>query len=376
MTGEGRRVASRAVEAVAAVATAVVLLALGLPRIANATWTQIGTVLGSVPLPWFVLLAAVWLAGLWVHTIVLVAAFPGLSHRRAFFLNISGSSVSNVVPLGGALGTVVNWWSCRRWGFTTPAFVRWALVTNIWDVLGRLVVPALALGWFAFEGRGESDMLLSAGLGSVAGFLAVVAVTVVLLRTDVGARRLGAAADRLQARLHRAPGDQVARAVEMRRAVIELVRHAWPRLTAGKLLYAAAQAALLWLCLAAVGTPPAASVVFAAFAVERVLSLAVVTPGATGFVELGMTAYLVRMGADPASAAAGVLLYRFFVIGMEVPVGGTLLLGWTARQMLHRGVRGASPTGAAPGGAAPSEAPPDVPSSGMPISTEPEARVR
>ena len=375
MTGEGRRVARRAVEAVAAVATAVVLLALGLPRIANATWTQIGTVLGSVPLPWFVLLAGVWLAGLWVHTIVLVAALPGLSHRRAFFLNISGSSVSNVVPLGGALGTVVNWWSCRRWGFTTTAFVRWALVTNIWDVLGRLVVPALALAWFAFEGRGESDMLLSAGLGSVAGFLAVVAVTVVLLRTDVGARRLGAAADRLQARLHRAPGDQVARAVEMRRATIELVRHAWPRLTAGKLLYAAAQAALLWLCLAAVGTPPAASVVFAAFAVERVLSLAVVTPGATGFVELGMTAYLVRMGADPASAAAGVLLYRFFVLGMEVPVGGTLLLGWTARQMLHRGVRGASAAGAL-AGAARSEAFPDVPSSGMPISTEPEARVR
>ncbi|MGO4340158.1 lysylphosphatidylglycerol synthase domain-containing protein [Pedococcus sp. 2YAF34] len=375
MTGEGRRVARRAVEALAAVATAVVLLALGLPRIANATWTQIGTVLGSVPLPWFVLLAAVWLAGLWVHTIVLVAALPGLSHRRAFFLNISGSSVSNVVPLGGALGTAVNWWSCRRWGFTTTAFVRWALVTNIWDVLGRLVVPAVALGWFGLEGRGEGDLLLSAGLGSVAALLAAAALTAFLLRTDVGARRLGAAADRLPVRLHRTAGGQEARAVEMRGAIIELVRHAWPRLTAGKLLYAAAQAALLWLCLAAVGTPPAASVVFAAFAVERVLSLAVVTPGATGFVELGMTAYLVRMGADPASAAAGVLLYRFFVIGMEVPVGGTLLLGWTARQMLHRGVRGASATRAL-GGAARSEEPPDVPSSGMPISTEPEARVR
>jgi uncharacterized membrane protein YbhN (UPF0104 family) len=359
MTGEGRRVA-RAVEAVAAVTTAVALLALGQPRIADATWTQIGAVLGSVPVPWFVLLAAVWLAGLWLHTIVLVAALPGLSHRRAFFLNITGSSVSNVVPLGGALGTVVNWWSCRRWGFTTTAFVRWALVTNIWDVLGRLVVPAVALGWFALEGRGQGDLLLSAGLGSVAALLGVAALTVFLLRTDVGARRLGAVADRLQVRLHRTAGGQEARAVEMRGAIIELVRHAWPRLTVGKLLYAAAQACLLWLCLAAVGTPPAASVVFAAFAVERVLSLAVITPGATGVVEIGMTAYLVRMGADPATAAAGVLLYRFFVIGMEVPVGGSLLLAWTMRQMRLRRVRGG------PGGRAPR----------APISTRSDAGVR
>jgi len=357
MTGEGRRVA-RVVEAVAAVTTAAALLAVGLPRIADATWTQIGTVLGSVPLPWFVLLAAVWLAGLWLHTIVLVAALPGLSHRRAFFLNITGSSVSNVVPLGGALGTVVNWSSCRRWGFTTTAFVRWAMVTNIWDVLGRLVVPAVALGWFALEGRGESDVLLSAGLGSVAAFLVVVAVTVVLLGTDVGARRLGATADRVLVRLHRSPGGQEARALEMRGAIIELVRHAWPRLTAGKLLYATAQACLLWLCLAAVGTPPAASVVFAAFAVERVLSLAVITPGATGFVEIGMTAYLVRMGADPAAAAAGVLLYRFFVIGMEVPVGGSLLLSWTLHQMARRHTT------------------PGPPVSEGPISTGSSARVR
>ena len=368
MTGEGRRVASRAVQAVVAVAAAVALLALGLPRIADASWSQIGTVLGSVSWPWFVVLAAVWQAGMWLHTIVLVAAMPGLNHRRAFFLNISGSSVSNVAPLGGALGTVVNWWSCRRWGFTTPAFVRWALVTNIWDVLGRLAVPALALGWFAFEGRGESDLLLSAGLASVAAFLGVVALTAILLRTDVGARRLGRAADRLQARLHRAPGDQVARAVEMRRAIIDLVRTAWPRLTAGKLLYAAAQAGLLWLCLEAVGSPPAASVVFAAFAVERVLSLAVLTPGATGFVEIGMTAYLVRMGTDPASAAAGVLLYRFFVIGMEVPVGGTLLLGWTLREVARRRTatrRSAARETAAPGAAGQG-----------PISTGPGARVR
>src|SRR5699024_512706 len=96
-------------------------------------------------------------------------------------------------------------------------------------------------------------------------------------------------------------------------------------------------AALLWLCLEAVGSAPAAPVVLAAFAVERVLSLAVITPGATGIVELGMTGYLVHAGTGSATAAAGVLLYRLFVIGMEVPVGGVLLGWWALAQARTRG---------------------------------------
>jgi putative heme transporter len=134
--------------------------------------------------------------------------------------------------------------------------------------------------------------------------------------------------------------------VQVRRDLADLVRVAGVRLTVGKLLYAAAQAALLWSCLAVVGTSPVPAVVFAAFAVERVLSLAVVTPGATGFVEIGMTTYLSRMGVEPATAAAGVLLYRFFVIGMEVPVGGALLLPWSLRQLAARRSRerGLGPT--------------------------------
>ena len=69
--------------------------------------------------PWQVaLLAGVWLAGLWVHTLALTAAMPGLSSRRALFLNLTGSSVSNLLPLGGAAGTVVNYSMSRSWGFT------------------------------------------------------------------------------------------------------------------------------------------------------------------------------------------------------------------------------------------------------------------
>ncbi|WP_406831276.1 lysylphosphatidylglycerol synthase transmembrane domain-containing protein [Pedococcus sp. KACC 23699] len=339
MPAERGRVVRRALEACAAVVLAVALIAFALPQTAGASWTQIGNVLSGVRPYEFALLALVWLGGLALQTIALAAALPGLSHLRAFFLNITGSSVSNLVPLGGAAGTAVNWWSCRRWGFSTAAFVRWAMVTNIWDVLTRLLVPGFALAWLGYLGLGDDEVLLGATLVSAGTALGAVGLTVGLLRTDTGARRIGAGVDHLAAALRRPPRDREHQAVQVRRDLAGLVATAWVRLTVGKVLYALAQAGLLWLCLEVVGTSPTPAVVFAAFAVERVLSLAVITPGATGFVEIGMTTYLARMGTDPATAAAGVLLYRFFVIGMEVPVGGMLLLPWSLRQLVSKKAR-------------------------------------
>ena len=70
----------------------------------------------------------------------------------------------------------------------------------------------------------------------------------------------------------------------------------------------------------------------AAFAVERILTMVAITPGATGIVELGMTGVLVAFHGEPAVAAAGVLLYRAFIFGMEIPVGGLSMLAWSLRR--------------------------------------------
>ena len=58
-----------------------------------------------------------------------------------------------------------------------------------------------------------------------------------------------------------------------------LVSTAWVRLTVGKVLYVALQTALLGGCLAAVGADVDPAVVFGAYAVQQVLSLASITPG-------------------------------------------------------------------------------------------------
>lgn len=325
-------------EAVAAAVLAVALLAFGLPRVAGVGWGQVGEVLAQLTWLEVGLLTCVWLVGLAVQTVAISAALPGLSHLRAFFLNITGSAVSNLLPLGGAAGSAVNYWAVRAWGFSTAAFLRWALVTNIWDVLGRLAVPAVALGWFVAAGT-SSEALTTASLGACATLVALLVVTVAVLRQPRRVAWLGRVVDPVATLLRRppAPGtsysDRVVAAVA---SVAELVRVAWVRLTVGKLAYAVMQAVLLWLCLDLLGARPPLVVVVGAFAVERLLSLAVISPAATGIVELGMTGLLVGQGTAPAPAAAAVLLYRLFVIGMEVPVGGALLGWWLLRRLRDR----------------------------------------
>ncbi len=327
-------------EAVAAAGLGVALLAMGLPRVAGASWHEIGDTLSRVTVVDLGVLTVAWLGGLWVHTVALTAALPGLSHARAFFLNLTGSAVSNLLPLGGTAGSAVNYWATRTWGFSTPAFLRWALVTNIWDVLGRLAIPGLALGWLAATGSPSRALADAAVLASVA-LVVVVVLTVVTLRTRSWARAAGRVADRLGHRVRRRPPPDCSyavRAVAAQDSISALVGTAWGRLTVGKAGYAACQALLLWLCLDLVAAQPPVSVVFGAFAVERVLSLAVISPAATGIVELGITGFLTALGADPASAAAGVVLYRIFVVGMEVPTGGLALLWWVAHRLrLRRG---------------------------------------
>src|SRR5262249_15485893 len=120
--------------------------------------------------------------------------------------------------------------------------------------------------------------------------------------------------------------------VELRHESIDLLRKGWLRLSLGMMAYSALQALLLWCCLHMMGTTLSAPEIFAGYALERVLTLIVITPGGAGFVEVGITALLIAFGGDPVTTVAGVLIYRAFTFGLEIPVGGASLAVW----LLHR----------------------------------------
>jgi hypothetical protein len=118
----------------------------------------------------------------------------------------------------------------------------------------------------------------------------------------------------------------------------------WQQIALGMGGYLALQALLLWLILDMLHSGLPVIAVFAGFALERALTLAVVTPGGVGIAQTGAAAALIALGGDPAVVAAGVLLYSVFTFFVEIPVGAVATLGWWMR---HRAPRATPPPHAA-----------------------------
>ncbi|MEP6759782.1 MAG: lysylphosphatidylglycerol synthase domain-containing protein, partial [Sporichthyaceae bacterium] len=308
------------------------LIVSGLPVVAGVAWGGIAGSLGTVSLAGVVALAALWGASLWAHALVFTSALPGLTKRRAVLLSLTGSSVSNVLPFGGAAGTALNYSMARIWGHSRAAFVLFAVMTHIWGVAAKLALPILAVVVLLATGSNSAALLVPAGISLVA-----MVVLATLLGLLLARERFAASCGRLVERsvlsstaLVRRPREVhlEAAALELRRQAIAMLRLGWRRPAIGMIGYFGLQGLLLWACLHVVGAVISPAQVLAVFALERLLSVLVVTPGGLGVVEVGMTALLVAFGGNPAAAAAGVVLFRAFTFAAEIPVGGTLLLGW------------------------------------------------
>jgi uncharacterized membrane protein YbhN (UPF0104 family) len=326
------------------VGATVVLLAVVLPAVAGIPWSGIAATLTSVPLVVMAGLVALWAGGLALHTIALTAALPGLSARRAATLSLTGSAVANVLPVGGAAGVALNYRMAQTWGFDARAMTRFTVVTNVWDVLAKVALPVVALPLLVAAGIGAQP-LLATGVTAVVGALVLGAVAVVLVR-PAAAAKVGRVLDRVVARVRRRaagedgttprPATWEHRMAELQAGTIELVRRRWVRLSLGMALYTAALLALMVACFAAAGAGLPLGVVLTAFVLERLLTLAGLTPGGAGVVEVAVTGLLVSLGAAAGTAAAGILLYRGLTMALEVPVGGTWLLAWASMHLRRR----------------------------------------
>jgi uncharacterized membrane protein YbhN (UPF0104 family) len=328
-----RRALATVVGSVAVTAVAGTLVA-ALPSLVGATWSAVGASLLRVPALVLAGMFVLWFLGLLVHVRVLVAAMPGLTGSQALRLNLSGSAVSNVLPLGGPAGMGLGYAMARSWGFASDRFASYTLATNVWNAVGKLVMGMSVLAVAALFGAA-----LPSGLGRVVvSAVAVVAIgavaTAVAFRTEratlsVG-RRLDLWISRVRPRGPEAPSCSQWM-LSCRREFRDAVGAGWRSMSAGVLCYLLLQAALLFGCLAAVHAGASVKVVAISFAIERLISLAPITPGASGVAELGTVAALHSFGVDPVGAAAGVLLYRILVFAIEIPIGGAIALTWLRR---------------------------------------------
>ncbi|HEU5155952.1 MAG TPA: lysylphosphatidylglycerol synthase domain-containing protein [Streptosporangiaceae bacterium] len=313
---------------------AVVGLVAALPYIVGVNWDGVRGVLGELSAGVLAGLVVLWLAGLGAYTFVLTASLPRLTHLRAFILNAAGSAVSNVLPLGGAAGVAVTYGMCRSWGHRPYAIMVSTLVTGVWNVLARLLLPALGIAALLVAHEVPDRRLAVTAGAAGAGLLAVAGLLVLVLRSAPAATWTREVLLRLADRLPRLPAQATRRVAgslpRVRHATIDVLRGGWPRLTFGMIGYLVLQAALLVACLGAVGAAGIGlAETVAVFALNRALTTAVVTPSGAGVSEMGTAALLVHFGAPAAPAAAAVVLYMFFTYAVEIPLGGLAGGLWT-----------------------------------------------
>ncbi|HYN30611.1 MAG TPA: lysylphosphatidylglycerol synthase transmembrane domain-containing protein [Dermatophilaceae bacterium] len=326
--------ARRAVEVVVGLGLAVVLIVWGVPYFAKTTWGAIGDVLGTVPLQSVLFFQALMLSGLWCYTFTITGSLPGISHVRALIVNLCGSSVSNLLPGGGAAGLVVTYAICRSWGFSNRATSTSVIVTGVWNVLARIALPVIAIVVLWWGNTGLPTALTDAATaGGLTGLL-VLAAFVAMLASERAAQAIGSGLDRALAPLLRRRGRERTMSVEavvrdLRGRIGHVVSAGWLRMTLGMVGFFGLYYALFVSILRTTGVQQDLGVLFAAFAIGRLLTAVGVTPGGVGVTETATVAALVAWGSPPAPAAAGVILFSVFTHLMEVPLGGIGWLAWT-----------------------------------------------
>jgi len=293
----------------------VALFVFVLPEVSGADWPAIGAALAGIDPVATGGLLLLALAAIWADTYVIRGSLPGLRWGHAFLIGTVGTAVGNVVPFGGVVGTAVTFAMGTRWGHSTTAVSTSVLVTGVWNVVGRLLLPLVVLVTAAVAGIAVDDTVLMAGLG-----LSVLLVAAVVI---VSRERTVRVLDRLLGRWAAGvvPG--------IREQMFVVVRRNWLTMTSSTIVVSVLQGLLLWSCLVVAGVRVEAGLAVVLIAVNRMLTLIVITPNGSGLMESGTTALLLAWGYPGTEAVAGVLLFTLCTFGTEVVVGGVSWSVWT-----------------------------------------------
>jgi putative heme transporter len=318
------------VQTVLGLGLAVALLGWGLPLFVGITWAEVFDVLGKIGGRTALELLGLMICGLWLYTFTLTGSLPGLSHPKALILNVCGSSVGNLLPGGGAAGLAATYGICRSWGFSRPDISISVVVSGVWNVLGRVALPVVGAAILLTDAAHLPKMVVRGGaIGAVAG-LAVLALFIAVIVSERAATLIGRGLDKALRPLMRKSQASGATSIDdrvhdLRSRLKSVVRTGWRSMTFGVFGFLGVYYVLFWFCLEAVGVQMTFAHMFAAYAMGRILSTVGVTPGGLGITETGTVAVLIALGADPAAAMAGTVLFSIYIHLLEIPIGA---IGW------------------------------------------------
>ena len=347
---------------------AAALLIWGLPYFAKTSWADIWTVIRSIPLSHALGFQALMLLGLYSYTFTFTGSLHGLTHGKALIVNLCGSSVSNLLPGGGAVGLAATYAICRSWGFSRRATSTSVIVTGVWNVMARIALPVVAIGALWFGGVTLPGALTELAVAGMATGLAILGAFVAVVASERAAQTIGGWLDKLLGPIARRRRDKKAQAVaatalaagheppalkpsmsieelvtDLRARINDVVSSGWVSMTLGMIGFFGAYYVLFVLIMRSTGVTLPLNLLFAAFAIGRLLTAVGITPGGMGITEVTTSAVLVGWGAESAGATAGVVLFSIFTHLMEVPLGALGWLLWTASTKVEPPAEGEEP---------------------------------
>jgi uncharacterized protein (TIRG00374 family) len=325
----------RAIEILLSLSVVAVIFVFVIPAVTGSHYSDIWDQISRLDPLEFLVLFAIWAAGMLAYTGVLVNTLPGLRVTQALTVNFAGSAVSNVMPFGGALGVGATYAIDMSWGFSVPSVTLSILVSGIWNVFAKLAMPLLALVLLLISGHATGKLLIPALLGLVA-LVTAATVLVLVMRSEQLATRVGTLGQRVTdatcrlLRRDQVP-DVVKAVLDFRHQSTSLIHERWLPISLWIFMFNFIQYLLLLACIRAIGIEGLTWVeVFAAFAFARLLETIPITPSGVGFVETGAAGALISFGGNGDASTAAIFLFRGFVYLLEIPMGAIAWVVWAS----------------------------------------------
>jgi uncharacterized membrane protein YbhN (UPF0104 family) len=242
-----------------------------------------------------------------------------LPWRLSYGVAMAAQGTNVLLPSGGAGGLALAAWALRRTGMPADRLARrtvafYVLTSSVNFLTAAVVGTLLAAGLLA----GADSLLWTAGpaLAAVVTIAIVIALPRLLALTRPQSR--GGRAGRALASVDSALSDGLA---DARR----LVRSGNPQILLGAIGFMAFDVAALGAAFAAIGGLPPVGVLLLAYVLGQLGGL-IPLPGGVGGADGGLIAALVLYGTPLTGAAAAVLAYRAFQLGLPALFGALAIV--------------------------------------------------
>ncbi len=241
-----------------------------------------------------------------------VAAFRGVFCRRlpwrlSYEVGMAAQGTNVLLPSGGAGGLALAAWALRRTGMPTERLARRTVAFYVLTSSVNFFTAVIAGLALALTG---GALLWTAGPAIAAGLVICAVLALPRLAARHRAGRLG----QVLAALSAGVGDAV-----------RLARSGNPLILAGAIGFMALDLAALGAAFAALGALPPIGVLALAYVLGQLGGL-IPLPGGVGGADGGLIAALVLYGTPLGTAAAAVLAYRAFQLGLPALLGALAVM--------------------------------------------------